>query len=77
MGIVSSSCLKAGGEVTGIIPYAMASTGGEGIGDDYEQKGKLKTIIVKSMHERKMKMAMLSSGFVALPGGFGTLEEVS
>lgn len=56
----------------------MAATGGEGIGDEYEQKGKLKTIIVKSMHERKMKMAILAEGgFVALPGGYGTLEEVS
>ncbi|KAJ3930400.1 MAG: hypothetical protein NXY57DRAFT_1040015 [Lentinula lateritia] len=77
MGIVSSSCLNAGGDVTGIIPYAMAATGGEGTGDGFEQKGKLKTIIVKSMHERKMKMAILAEGgFVALPGGYGTLEEI-
>lgn len=63
--------------MTGIIPYAMAATGGEGTGDGFEQKGKLKTIIVKSMHERKMKMAILAEGgFVALPGGYGTLEEV-
>ncbi|THU98310.1 hypothetical protein K435DRAFT_795800 [Dendrothele bispora CBS 962.96] len=75
MGLVSSSCLKAGGEVTGIIPYAMA-TSGEGTGEDYEQRGRNKTIIVENMHERKMKMAMLSGGFIALPGGYGTLEEI-
>lgn len=85
MGIVSNAVLQNGGEVIGIIPYAMYAAGGEREKSPNHQvttapgnsdPGKMKTIIVDSMHERKVKMANLSSGFIGLPGGFGTYEEV-
>ncbi len=68
MGIVADAALAAGGEAIGVIPGAL------------QQKeiahGRLtKLHVVGSMHERKAKMAELSDGFVALPGGLGTLEE--
>ncbi|KAG5646699.1 hypothetical protein DXG03_002689 [Asterophora parasitica] len=85
MGIVSNAALQNGGEVTGVIPYAMHIAGGErdkistvhGTATASESdRAKMKTIIVDSMHERKVEMARLSGGFIGLPGGFGTYEEV-
>jgi uncharacterized protein (TIGR00730 family) len=68
MGIIADAVLRAGGEAQGVIPeHLMALEGGH--------KGLTKLHIVRSMHERKAKMADLSDAFVALPGGFGTLEE--
>ncbi|KIL69637.1 hypothetical protein M378DRAFT_156869 [Amanita muscaria Koide BX008] len=86
MGAVSAAVLQEGGEVTGIIPYAMVASGGEkdkvtsdktvreGMND--MQRVAMTTIVVNSMHDRKVEMARRSDGFVALPGGFGTFEEV-
>lgn len=68
MGAVADAALAAGGEVIGVMPDARVS--GE-IGHD----GLTEMHVVGSMHERKKLMADLSDGFVALPGGYGTLEE--
>lgn len=69
MGEVASSVLRNGGEVIGIIPKFLA-----------DKELALPTVtslhVVGSMHERKAMMADLSDGFVALPGGVGTLEEL-
>lgn len=69
MGIVADAVLANGGKVTGVLPRFM---------DDKElAHPKLtKLHIVETMHERKQLMAELADGFVALPGGFGTLEEI-
>ncbi|KAF9453253.1 hypothetical protein P691DRAFT_755706 [Macrolepiota fuliginosa MF-IS2] len=86
MGVVSGTVLEHGGKVTGIVPYAMVISGGEREkGDsektlrvDIKEKGReaVETFVVQSMHERKVEMARRSVGFVGLPGGFGTFEEV-
>lgn len=69
MGITADAVLEAGGHVTGVIPAAlMAREVGHGGIDDLR--------VVESMHERKALMAELADGFVALPGGLGTLEEI-
>jgi uncharacterized protein (TIGR00730 family) len=68
MGIIADAVLRAGGEVQGVIPdHLMAREVGH--------KGLTKLHVVRSMHERKALMADLSDAFIALPGGFGTLEE--
>ncbi|KAK0200043.1 hypothetical protein DFS33DRAFT_1366587 [Desarmillaria ectypa] len=84
MGAVSNAVAKNGGKVTGIVPFAMVAGGGEGSKSDPttlvvipdEQNDGIETIVVESMHERKVEMARRVGGFVALPGGFGTFEEV-
>ncbi len=68
MGIVADAALAAGGEVVGIIPQALVDR-------ELAHPGLTQLHIVGSMHERKAMMEELSDGFVALPGGFGTLEE--
>lgn len=68
MGLISRCVREAGGEVIGVIPRAFAA---KEIADT--QLDDLR--IVNSMHERKALMAELSDGFIALPGGLGTLEE--
>jgi uncharacterized protein (TIGR00730 family) len=68
MGVVADAVLGAGGEVIGVIPEALMAR-------EVGHRGLRDLRIVKSMHERKALMAELSDGFVALPGGFGTLEE--
>ena len=69
MGTVANAVLEAGGQVTGVIPKQLA---------DWEvaHPGLTELEIVGSMHERKMRMFQLSDAFVALPGGFGTMEEI-
>lgn len=69
MGAVANGVLDAGGQVTGVIPQHLV---------DWEvaHKGVTTLEVVGSMHERKSRMFDLADGFVALPGGFGTLEEV-
>ncbi|MEZ0470238.1 TIGR00730 family Rossman fold protein [Luteimonas salinilitoris] len=69
MGTVADAVLEAGGEVTGVIPQQLV---------DWEvaHRGVTQLEIVGSMHERKSRMFDLADGFVALPGGFGTLEEI-
>ncbi len=69
MGIVADAVLEAGGEVTGVIPRQLV---------DWEvaHRGVTRLEVVGSMHERKARMFDLSDAFVALPGGFGTLDEM-
>jgi uncharacterized protein (TIGR00730 family) len=68
MGIIADAVLKAGGEAQGVIPeHLMAREVGH--------NGLTKLHVVRSMHERKALMTDLSDAFIALPGGFGTLEE--
>ncbi len=69
MGRVADAMLARGGEVVGVIPQALVD---RAIGHD----GVTELRVVSSMHERKALMAELSDGFVALPGGIGTLEEL-
>ncbi|KAH8834084.1 hypothetical protein DL96DRAFT_1579391 [Flagelloscypha sp. PMI_526] len=91
MGVVSLAALEAGGKVTGVVPYAMVAAGGEKpqvTGDvafdtknqkiELDEAGRegVETIVVDSMHERKVAIAERSGAFVGLPGGFGTFEEV-
>jgi uncharacterized protein (TIGR00730 family) len=69
MGAVSDAALQAGGRVTGVIPRALVDReAGRTDLDDLR--------IVASMHERKALMHELSDGFIALPGGLGTFEEL-
>jgi hypothetical protein len=69
MGVVADAALDAGGDVWGVIPDALA---------EHEMAHERVTHleVVDSMHTRKQRMAELADGFVALPGGFGTLEEL-
>jgi uncharacterized protein (TIGR00730 family) len=68
MGVIADASMGAGGEVIGVIPEALAAK-------EVAHAGLTELRVVGSMHERKAMMAELSDGFVALPGGFGTLEE--
>lgn len=84
MGTVSGAVLDGKGKVTGIVPYAMVAGGGEGekastgVSVQLNEKGReaVETIVVGSMHERKVEMAQRAEVFFGLPGGFGTFEEV-
>jgi uncharacterized protein (TIGR00730 family) len=69
MGILADAMLDAGGEVVGVIPSALQAR-------EIAHLELTELHVVNSMHERKALMAELSDGFVALPGGFGTLEEI-
>ncbi|WP_309645723.1 TIGR00730 family Rossman fold protein [Phenylobacterium sp.] len=69
MGALADAALDAGGEVVGVIPAALADK-------EIAHDGLSRLEIVASMHERKARMAELSDGFIALPGGVGTLEEI-
>ncbi|HEY1884312.1 MAG TPA: TIGR00730 family Rossman fold protein [Candidatus Cybelea sp.] len=68
MGIVADTALACGAEVIGIIPQALAET-------EIAHPGLAQLHIVTTMHERKAMMADLSDAFIALPGGFGTMDE--
>jgi uncharacterized protein (TIGR00730 family) len=68
MGIIADAVVRAGGEAVGVIPENLMAR-------EVGHKGLTKLHVVRSMHERKALMADLSDAFVALPGGFGTLEE--
>lgn len=68
MGVVADAVLLAGGTVIGVIPEALASL-------ELAHQGLTDLRVVQSMHERKAMMADLAEGFLALPGGYGTLEE--
>lgn len=70
MGVLSDKILSMNGKVIGVIPKFLYDL--EVGHDDVTE-----LIIVESMHERKQKMAEISDGFLALPGGFGTMEEMS
>jgi uncharacterized protein (TIGR00730 family) len=69
MGILADRVLELGGTVHGVIPKMLLEK-------EIAHEGLTKQHIVTSMHERKTMMAALSDGFIALPGGFGTLEEL-
>lgn len=69
MGRLADAALAAGGHVVGILPKALIE---KEVGHD----GLQELLIVKSMHERKAMMSERSDAFIALPGGFGTLEEI-
>jgi uncharacterized protein (TIGR00730 family) len=68
MGIIADAVLKVGGEAQGVIPEHLMAL-------EVGHKGLTKLHVVRSMHERKALMADLSDAFIAMPGGFGTLEE--
>jgi uncharacterized protein (TIGR00730 family) len=69
MGAVADAAMAAGGEVVGVIPQALLDR-------EVGHRGVTELRVVASMHERKALMAELSDGFLALPGGIGTLEEL-
>jgi uncharacterized protein (TIGR00730 family) len=69
MGIVADAALAAGGEVIGVIPEQL-------VGWEVAHRGLSRLEVVANMHERKARMFDLSDAFVALPGGFGTLDEM-
>ena len=73
MGAVADACLAAGGTVIGVIPEALM--GKEVAGRAVDHRALTRIEVVDSMHTRKARMAELSDGFIALPGGFGTFEE--
>ena len=69
MGVIADSVLEAGGEVIGIIPESLAVK-------EIQHDGLTELHVVPNFHARKAKMAELSDAFVAMPGGYGTLEEL-
>ena len=69
MAVVANTVLAEGGQVTGVIPEALVEK-------EVAHTGLTDLRVVASMHERKALMADLSDGFIALPGGMGTLEEL-
>jgi len=69
MGAVADAALAEGGRVTGVIPQAL-------VDKEIAHRGLTDLRVVRSMHERKQLMADLSDGFIALPGGIGTFEEI-
>jgi uncharacterized protein (TIGR00730 family) len=69
MGTVADAVLENGGEAFGVIPEVLAKR-------EVAHTGLNELFVVNSMHERKAKMAELSDGFIALPGGWGTIEEI-
>ena len=70
MGALADSVLNAGGDVTGVEPQFF-------IENEIQHEGLTKLIVTKDMSERKNKMIELGNAFIALPGGTGTLEEIS
>jgi uncharacterized protein (TIGR00730 family) len=69
MGIIADEVLRLGGEVTGVIPRALMEK-------EVGHNGLSRLFVVENMHERKAMMAELAQGFIAMPGGIGTLEEL-
>ena len=69
MGILADSMLDGGGTVTGVIPRVL-------VDKEIAHRGLSELHIVETMHERKALMEQLSDGFIAMPGGYGTLEEI-
>lgn len=68
MGAVADGALSENGKVTGVLPVFLKTK-------EVAHNNLTELILVESMHERKMKMNELSDGVIALPGGFGTMEE--
>ncbi len=69
MGVIADAVLAGGGEVIGVIPRPLATR-------EIAHQGLADLRVVPSMHERKALMTDLADGFIALPGGFGTFEEL-
>jgi uncharacterized protein (TIGR00730 family) len=69
MGTIADAALAAGAEVIGVIPRQLADR-------EVAHEGLSELVVVETMHERKAAMADRSAGFIALPGGYGTLDEV-
>ena len=69
MGVVADHVMARGGRVIGVIPESLATR-------EVAHYGLTELHITRSMHERKTMMAELSDGFIAMPGGIGTLEEI-
>jgi uncharacterized protein (TIGR00730 family) len=69
MGIIADEVLRLGGEVSGVIPQQLVDR-------ELAHPSLTRLFVVKDMHERKAMMAQLADGFIALPGGMGTLEEL-
>ncbi len=70
MGILADTMLEGGGRVVGIIPDFLMNR-------EVGHRGLSELIVVQSMHERKKRMADLADTFIALPGGWGTLDELA
>ena len=69
MGVIADEVLRLGGDVTGVIPRALVER-------EVGHTGLTRLFVVKDMHERKAMMSDLADGFIAMPGGMGTLEEL-
>jgi len=69
MGIIADAVLEQGGKVHGVIPQMLMEK-------EIAHQGLTELHVVASMHARKTMMAALSDGFIAMPGGYGTLEEI-
>jgi uncharacterized protein (TIGR00730 family) len=69
MGVIANAVLELGGKVHGVIPQMLMEK-------EIAHQGITELHVVASMHARKTMMAALSDGFIAMPGGFGTLEEI-
>lgn len=69
MGAVADSALEAGGEVIGVIPEALVNA-------EVAHRGLTELHVVQTMHERKQRFTDLSDGFVTIPGGTGTMDEL-
>jgi len=69
MGVLANAVLEAGGEAIGVIPKSLAIK-------EVAHENLTELHVVSSMHERKAMMAELADGFIAMPGGWGTLEEI-
>jgi uncharacterized protein (TIGR00730 family) len=69
MGAVADGTLQGGGKAIGILPHFLAEK-------ELQHQSLTEIILVDTMHERKAKMCEFGDGFIALPGGFGTMEEL-
>jgi len=70
MGVVADTVMQGGGEVIGVIPRSLLER-------EVGHRGVTRLEVVETMHERKTRMAELCDAFVAMPGGWGTLEELA
>lgn len=70
MGILADAALAAGGQVTGVIPQSL-------VDKEISHEGLSELVVVETMHQRKLAMADRAQAFISLPGGVGTLEELS
>lgn len=70
MGSLANATLAAGGEVVGVIPQSLVEK-------ELAHKSLSQLVVVSTMHERKAMMSELADGFIAMPGGLGTLEEMA